>query len=122
MSKSTVLANAQLDAEFNSTAFSITGDPLISLHTGDPGITGANEVAGGSYARDATAFAAAASKSVTNTAAAIFTNMPAAVVTHVGVWSAAGVFLRGGELTSSLTVFLGGTVTLGIGEITATEA
>ena len=122
MSKSTTLANAQLDAEFNSTAFSITGDPYISLHTGDPGSTGANEVAGGSYARQQTAFSAAASKAVTNTAAAVFNGMPAAIVTHVGVWSGAGVFLRGGALDASLTVFLAGTVTLPIGHIVATEA
>jgi len=122
MSKSTFLGNKQLDAEFNSVAFSVTGDPLISLHTGDPGTTGANEVAGGSYARQATVFGAAAAKSVTNTSAAVFSGMPAAVVTHVGAWSAAGDFLRGGELNESITVFLSGVITLGIGEITATEA
>jgi hypothetical protein len=63
----------------------------ISLHTGHPSTTGANEVAGGSYGRQACAFDAAASGATQNAAAEAFTVMPdttANPITHVGLWSA----------------------------------
>ena len=56
MSISNYLENKLLDAVFNATAFNVTGDPYISLHTADPGETGASEVTGGSYARQQAAF------------------------------------------------------------------
>lgn len=70
-----------------------------SLHTGDPGTTGANEATGGSpaYARKAV--------TVTSTAAVltgtqIASDAPAGTYTHWGWWSAltAGTFYAGGTL------------------------
>ena len=65
----------------------------ISLHTADPGSTGANEVVGGSYARVQTTWSAAAASSKPGTAVTI--NVPAGVsVAYWGVWStsSAGTF------------------------------
>jgi hypothetical protein len=71
---------------------------VYSLHTADPGTTGANEVSGGSpaYARmSAPGFAGATGGAATN--GQIVFNVPAANVTHWGRWKA-GVFYEGGAL------------------------
>ncbi len=69
---------ALLNAVFNSTAFSVSGDPHVSLHDGDPGETGANEIiaGGNSYARQQAAFGAAAAGAVDNDAQIQCTDMP----------------------------------------------
>lgn len=68
---------------------------FISLHTGDPSTTGANESTGGSpaYARKAVTWAAASGGTRANSAAITF-DLPASTVQHVGFWSAvtAGTF------------------------------
>lgn len=96
----TAVANAELDTMFQSM--------FVSLHTGDPGLTGASEVAGGSYIRQAENFGAAAAKALTNAAAIEFAGMPAVTVTHVGFWSAdtAGVFKGGAALVAGVPVLV----------------
>ncbi len=74
----------------------------ISLHTADPGTTGANEVTGGSpaYARKAATWGTAASGSRALSSAVVF-DVPAGVsITHFGLWSAAtsGNFQAGDAL------------------------
>lgn len=122
MSISDYLENELLDAVFNSGAFSVTGDPYVSLHDGDPGETGANEITGGSYARQQAAFGAAASGAVANSADIEFTDMPALTVTHVGVWDAAtvGNFLWGGALTASKVVNGGDMFRIAAGDLDVT--
>lgn len=79
----------------------------ISLHTADPGTTGANELTVGtdaSYTRQSAAFAAPASGQTSNTASQTWTaaaNATTHVITHIGVWDAlsAGNFILGGALT-----------------------
>ena len=122
MSISNYLENKLLDAVFNATAFNVTGDPYISLHTADPGETGASEVTGGSYARQQAAFGAAASGALSNSANIDFAGMPAVTVTHVGVWDAAsaGNFLWGGALTASKVVNSGDTFRLPAADLDVT--
>jgi len=62
----------------------------ISLHSGDPSTTGANELAGGSpaYSRVAVTWNAAASGLRTNNGALVFNVPTATTVLHVGFWSA----------------------------------
>lgn len=62
----------------------------ISAHTADPSTTGANEVAGGSYARQQTVWAAATgSPTVTRTGSQVTVPIPAGTTaTHFGVFSA----------------------------------
>lgn len=83
---------------------------FVSLHTADPGATGANEVVGGSYARLSAAF----SNSGTNPTIASNTGVltfPTATgswgtITHFGIWSAltGGNFLIGDLLGSSRVI------------------
>ena len=110
-----------LDAVFNATAFSVT-TPYISLHTADPGETGASEVTGGSYARQSGSFGAAAAGAVSNDAQISFASMPSGTITHVGVWDAStsGNFLWGGALTASKTVNSGDTVQIASGDLDVT--
>ena len=49
---------------------------FLSLHTTDPSTTGANEVTGGSYARQAITFGASSGGTATSTNGQTFTNMP----------------------------------------------
>lgn len=59
----------------------------VSLHTGDPGGDGsANELVGGSYARQGTTTGAAANKTTSSTNTSTFTDLPAATITHAAFW------------------------------------
>lgn len=113
MALSTFLRNALLDHYLGGSAYT-QPTPKISLHTADPGITGANEVTGGSYVRKLPTFSAAASGSKASSADIDFTGMPACTVTHVGIWDAtsAGNFLQGGALAASKVVNVGDTFRL----------
>lgn len=78
--------------------------PYASLHTADPGTTGANE---SSAARQATSFTVDADGDLTLDSTLAFTGGAASgAVTHVGLWSAstAGTF-RGGFALSGDTTF-----------------
>lgn len=112
MAKSDTHANAILDLLGSGTT--MHSATYISLHTADPGGTGASEVSGGSYARvqvnqdGATQpyWNTAATSAMDNNGAITFPEGGAdASVTHVGMWDAAtaGNFLRGGALDSSFT-------------------
>lgn len=122
MPKSTFLRNAVLNAAFKNTSF-VVAQAYLSLHTADPGLTGANEVTGGSYARQAITMGAVSAGSVANSALIAFDGMPAATVTHVGVWSASGAgdFLYGKNVTSNKTYGAGDRAEVAIGALTATE-
>lgn len=83
----------------------------LSLHTGDPGATGASEVAGGSYGRVAASYG-----DPTNGAGDIGSpvqfNVPESVeVTHWGAWDGTD-FLFGAALTASQEFATAGTYTL----------
>ena len=78
--------NTMLDAIARGTAptVSITH---VSLHTAAPGNTGANEVSGGGYARQAIAYNAAAAGTIDDSTNGATFSVPAGTtVTHVGYW------------------------------------
>lgn len=82
-----VFVDAAANAGLNSIAALVTH---LSLHDGDPGATGANEVTGGSpaYAREAVTWGAAASREV-DIASAVAFDVPASTTVYwVGMWSA----------------------------------
>lgn len=86
-------------------ALAVTGTGnWISLHTGDPGTTGAAEASGGSptYARKQTTWTGGAADGVVAGSAVNF-DVPAGTYTHIGVWTAAtsGTFVGGFALSSS---------------------
>lgn len=103
------------DATLNSMADHLgTLATHVSLHTADPGTTGASEVTGGTYARQLVAWDAAANGDLSLQGTETF-NVPAGVtVTHFGLWSAAtgGTFRGGGALSASETFTSAGTYNL----------
>lgn len=118
--ESTAVENAGLDAKI------VTGTTYyLGLNTANPGTTGANEVTGGSYARQAIVFGTAASGGTkASTTAQSFTSMPAVTVTSLCLYTAAtgGSAVWGGALDSSLTIPAGSTVNFAIGAVTAADA
>lgn len=121
MSFSNYLENELLDAVCNNGSFAVTL-PWASLHDGDPGETGLNEVTGGSYGRQSASFAAAAGGSCDSNAVLDFTLMPSVTVTHAGMWDAstAGNFLVGGSLVAQKVVNSGDTFRFASGNFTIT--
>lgn len=61
----------------------------LSLHTAFPGVTGASEVTGGTYARQAVTFGAAAA-GVRSMTSPCTVDVPAATIAWVGLWDTAG--------------------------------
>lgn len=88
----------------------------VSLHTGDPSTTGANEVSGGSYVRQACTWNAASNGSKTNVTMMTFQTPGTTPVTFFGGWSAAtaGTYGIGAALTSSVTA---ATITVAAGAL-----
>lgn len=122
MSISNYLENAILDKVLRNTDFSVATGSYLSLHTADPGKTGADEVTGGSYARQAIAFDAAVTGSAGSSASESFTGMPACTVTHVGLWDTVtvGSFLWSGALSASKVVNSGDTFQFAAGDVIVT--
>ena len=108
------LENALLNHVFRNTGLTSPTTVYVSAHTADPGEDGSNEVSGGSYARLAGAFGAPSGGQIALSSALNFTSMPAATITHVGVWdaSSAGNFLMKAALSASKVVGSGDTFSL----------
>lgn len=100
MALSTAAKNLMLDALLQGATI------YVSLHTADPGVSGANEVSGGNYSRAVAVFSAASGGQSTNSQAIVWTDLPACTVTHCGVWRGT-TFLFGAALTQSRTVSAG---------------
>ena len=88
-------------------AQSLTTQPIyVSLHDGDPGTTGANELSNATYSRQTATWnvISTATSVTTNSSVVTFpTDGNAETVTHGAVWHGAsgGTFLFGGALGSS---------------------
>lgn len=99
----------------------------ISLHTGDPGKTGANELlvaVDADYVRKLAAFGTATVEVSPTTGDLTWTADVAAttyVITHIGLWDAltAGNFLQGGALAVPETVVASGSLVLAAGRAIA---
>lgn len=106
-------------------ALSTTGWAYVSLHTADPGTTGASEVTGGTYARVAVTWTSPASGQTQNVGA-LSINLPASTTaSYFGVWSAAstGTYYIGGALSPSVTTGASaGVVSIAANAITVTAS
>jgi hypothetical protein len=108
----------------NTAVASVTAlNGFLSLHTADPGTTGASEVSGGSYARQSITWAAASGGTQLSSNGQTFTNMPSAAGNlWIGLWTlvSAGVF-GWGDATAAVTgpIPSGATVTFATGAVTA---
>lgn len=114
MAFSTFLGNEILDYFLRNTAPTAVTTNWISLHTADPGATGAAEATYTSYARIqvTSGFAVAVAKTTDNDAAITFPENTGGsqTVTHVGIWTlvTGGNFLIGGALVASRDITAGG--------------
>lgn len=109
----------------NIAVAAVTADAgYLSLHTADPGTTGANEVSGGSYARQAITWNAASGGTQTSSNGQTFAGMPAVSGNlWIGLWgaSSSGTFywgdpnsaVTGPVVSGNSVVFTSGSVTAG---------
>ena len=132
MSKSNYYEGITLDLAFGSAPAGFTrtnGDRYISLHTADPGETGATaEASGSGYARaqyNAGAGWTRTGNSVTNNAEITFGTLSGALgpITHSAVWDAStsGNCLYKGEFTTSRSFLTGDTPKINASGLTITE-
>jgi hypothetical protein len=112
-------ANKIIDKVLRGVDFTAATVWYVSLHTALPGDTGTSEVTGGSYARQSVTFNAAGTKATTNAAVLTFATMPAATVTHIGIWgaSSAGTIWWQGALSAPKTVGAGDTFQIAAGDL-----
>jgi hypothetical protein len=97
----------------------------LSLHTADPGTTGASEVTGGSYARQAITFGSASAGVQSSTNSQTFAGMPSESggCPYAGVWTlASGGTYLGGLTTTGLSGAIpsGASLTCATGQTTWT--
>ncbi len=102
MSYSATVANQALDSVTGGTTNCAA---YVSLHSAAPGGTGASEMTGGGYARQACTWNAASSRSKTNSSTLSFTTTGSTAVTDAGTSSAvtAGTYGIDLHLTSPVT-------------------
>jgi hypothetical protein len=121
-------------AVFRGTAYTETANYYVSLHSADPGLTGASELSGSGYARVAVSAATGswtapatngANREITNAGAITFPTATGdwSTATHFGIWSASsgGNFIRGDAITDPKTVENGDTATIPIGSLALRE-
>lgn len=82
----------------------------ISLHTGNPGTTGANEAAGGGYARATTVWGADTTDDGVRAGSQVTIAVPAGTYTHVGLNKADGSFFDGYVLPAPVTLSAAGEI------------
>lgn len=82
----------------------------VSLHTADPGTTGASEATGGGYVRVQGTWTSGTGGALTM--AELSFTVPAGSYTHVGLWSAssAGTFYDKASLAPNITLGSAGTI------------
>ena len=96
---------------------------FVSLHNGDPGTTGANELSNATYSRSSSGVFANISiqtSVTTNTSVITFpTGGNGETVSYAGIWYgiSSGTFLFGGQLTSSFAYNLGVTPVFAAGAL-----
>jgi hypothetical protein len=126
VAKSTYLNNQLLGWLRGSIFAAAPANVYVSLHTGNPGLTGASEHgATAAYARQVIGFGAG--NPASNAAEVRFpqaTSDYSAAITHFGVWDAVsgGNFLGGAALTTSRTIRSGDIPDWAAGALTWTEA
>lgn len=96
----------------------------VSLHTGNPGTSGANEVSGNGYARQSAAFTNSGSNPTVAANNGVI-QFPQATgswgtITHFGIWSAAsgGSYLGGEAVDVSKAIGIGDVARWDVGTLT----
>jgi hypothetical protein len=123
---STAMKNSIGDMLYNQTNITAPTAIFLSLHTADPGATGASEVSGSAYARvNVTAmFSASASGAVTNDVQIDFPEVTTSsyTATHWGLWSASsgGTYYHGGDVNPDKLHAVGSIPSFAVGELDVT--
>jgi len=118
---SNYLEQVVLNHFFRGASYTPPSTIYVSLHTGDPGDTGANELTAPSYARAAITFSAPSGGSISNAATVSWTaGENWGTITHFALWDSAtgGNPLADGAFTTSLTIMASGRLTIGAGQLT----
>ena len=125
MPKSAASANNTLDWQLGGATPTRPTSRFLSLHTADPGATGASEASGTGYARMAITFsAAAASQSKNSNTISLTPTAALGTLTHLAIWDAltGGNMLYSGPLSSAVAHSANLTLTVAPNAITAAEA
>jgi hypothetical protein len=127
MSLSTAMGNSILDMLLNQTNITAPTAIWLSLHTADPGTTGASEGVDATYARInvTTAFPAASSRSCSNNVVIEFAALTTGeTYTHAGLWSAAtsGTYYDSADISPDKAVGAGEIPRFASGTLTFTAA
>ncbi len=113
MSLSDTYENSMLDHVVGTTTLTFVAQIYISLHTADPGETGANEFTDSGYVRQAINWNAATITGATNNGQVTFPAIDDGTVTatHFGLWTAstAGTFIFGDAFGTSKAYVIGAT-------------
>jgi hypothetical protein len=125
-SKGSFLRDAIYNAIFRGIAFQGPAQLYFSMHTGAPGLNGANEVAGNAYARVAFAMGAPNVGSGASVATIAFPAPAPAIwgdLTHWGMWDSpvGGQFYGGDLLNAVVHTSVGVPVAFPTGNITWSE-
>ncbi len=123
---SNYLEDALLDHVLGNTAFTQPTNIYALLHVGDPGETGASNLATDTTKSGAITFAAASGGSAASSAAASWTSLATAdpdTLSHVSLWDNSGAGATGnclfkGALSSSVVVNDGDDFTIPSGSLT----
>ena len=123
MALSNYLANELLDHVLLGATYTAPADAYLALFTvlPDADNVGGTEVAGGSYARQAVTFSAAASGVSMNSAYVAFTAMPAATVVGTALYDAvtAGNLLMYGPVSTATVVQATADFNVPVGDVVA---
>ena len=87
----------------NSVTFSAVTTPFVQIHTGDPGAAGTTAISAGSSTRNAVAFAAPSTGSMSLSSLSAWTNGGTSeTISDLSIWSASssGTFHWSGALTT----------------------
>lgn len=125
---SDVWENELLDHTLRNEAAPAVPNVYVSLHSSDPGETGANELVGtgNGYLRASGAFSSASAGASANTNLLAWTNLPSGNISHCGLWNASGngagngTFLGGGAFSQTRNVFGGDGFNVAIGDLDVT--
>lgn len=91
----------------------------LSLHSGSPGTTGANEISGSGYAKQTPSWSAAANSTAALSTGVSF-SVPASTIAYVGAW--AGATFRGYWTVTPETFGAPGTYSINSGSLSLTNA
>lgn len=111
--------DAILNAFARGTSYGGNASLFLSLHSSDPGNTGASEFTSYAGTRPAVTFAVASGQTSLNSAQVVYDLNGGGTISHAGLWTATsgGTFKGGGALTSSILGVSGQSVLFGVGSV-----